>query len=103
MDKIPESLDAFKEDCLRRIEFTLKDTQIKKVRRFCNKEQYRDEKIAAITSKHQLTGNQEMYALILEKMMEKNLSEDLIQDCLLLELVSPVTLMLGIEDRKPHS
>lgn len=46
LDKIPESLDAFKEDCLRRIEFTLKDTQIKKVRRFCNKEQYRDEKIA---------------------------------------------------------
>ena len=40
------------------------------------KEQYRDEKIAALTTKHQLTGNQEM--------------------------VSPVTLMVGIADRETH-
>ena len=39
----------------------MKDPQIQKVRRFCTKEQYRNEKIAALTSKHQLTGNQEMY------------------------------------------
>ena len=26
--------------------------------------------LAALTSKHQLTGNQEMYALMLEKLME---------------------------------
>ena len=71
LDKIPESLDEFKEDCLRRVGFTMKDPQIQKVRRFCAKEQYRNEKIAALTSKHQLTGNQEMYALMLEKMMEK--------------------------------
>lgn len=65
LDKIPETLDEFKEDCLRRIEFVMRDAQIKKVRRFCNKEQYRDEKIAALTSKHQLTGNQEMYGQLL--------------------------------------
>ena len=71
LDKIPETLDEFKEDCLRRVGFTMKDPQIQKVRRFCAKEQYRNEKIAALTSKHQLTGNQEMYALMLEKLMEK--------------------------------
>lgn len=102
LDKIPETLDAFKEDCLRRIEFVMRDTQIKKVRRFCNKEQYRDGKIAALTSKHQLTGNQEMYALILEKMVEKKLIRRFDSKLLALELVSPVTLMLGIIDREPH-
>ena len=101
LEKIPKSLDEFKEDCLRRIEFTMKDAQIKKVRRFCNKEQYRDEKIAALTSKHQLTGNQEMYALMLEKMMEKNLIRKLDSSLLALEIVAPVSILLGIADREP--
>ena len=101
LEKIPKSLDEFKEDCLRRIEFTMKDAQIKKVRRFCNKEQYRDEKIAALTSKHQLTGNQEMYAFMLEKMMEKNLIRKLDSNLLALEIVASVSILLGIADREP--
>lgn len=101
LEKIPKSLDEFKEDCLRRIEFTMKDAQIKKVRRFCNMEQYRDEKIAALTSKHQLTGNQEMYAFMLEKMMEKNLIRKLDSNLLALEIVASVSILLGIADREP--
>ncbi len=101
LDKIPESLDEFKEDCLRRVGFTMKDPQIQKVRRFCTKEQYRNEKIAALTSKHQLTGNQEMYALMLEKMMEKNLIRRFDANLLALEIVAPVTVMLEIADREP--
>lgn len=101
-DKIPESLDEFREDCLRHIEFIMRDTQIKKIRRFCAKEQYRDEKIAALTSKHQLTGNQEMYAFILEKMMDKGLIRRFDSRLLALELISPVTLLLGIADREPQ-
>ena len=64
LDKIPESLDEFKEDCLSHIEFTMRDTQIKKVRRFCIKEQYRDEKIAALTSKHIFPGFRSTDALM---------------------------------------
>ena len=79
----------------------MKDAQIKKVRRFCNKEQYRDGKIAELTSKHQLTENQEMYALILEKMMEKNLIRKLDSSLLALEIVAPVSILLGIADREP--
>ena len=101
LDKIPESLDELKEDCLRRVEFTMKDPQIQKVRRFCAKEQYRNEKIAALTSKHQLTGNQEMYALMLEKMMEKNLIRRFDANLLALEIVAPVTVMIEIADREP--
>lgn len=101
-DKIPESLEEFREDCLRHIEFIMRDTQIKKIRRFCAKEQYRDEKIAALTSKHQLTGNQEMYAFILEKMMDKGLIRRFDSRLLALELISPVTLLLGIADREPQ-
>lgn len=101
-DKVPETLDEFKEGCLRHIEFTMSDTQIKKIRRFCVKEQFRDGKIATLTSKHQLTGNQEMYALILGKMMEKGLVRRFDSRLLALELLAPVTLMLEIVDREPH-
>lgn len=101
VERIPESLEEFKDDCLRRIEFTMKDTQIQKIRRFCVKEQYRDEKIAALTSKHQLTGNQEMYAVMLVKMMEKGLIQKFDPSLLALELVAPVTLLLEIADREP--
>ena len=71
LDKMPESLDEFKEDCLKRVGFTMKDPQIQKVRRFCAKEQYRNEKIAALTSKHQLTGNQEIPSLTVRKLKNR--------------------------------
>ena len=102
MDKIPESLIEFKEDCLRRIEFTMKDSQIQKVRRFCVKEQFRNAKIAALCSKHQLAGNREMYAMMLKKMMEKKLIRQFDADVLALEIVAPVTLMIEIADREPE-
>ena len=79
----------------------MKDPQRQKVRRLCAKEQDRNEKIAALTSKHQLTGNQEMYALMLEKMMEKNLIRRFDANLLALEIVAPVTVMIEIADREP--
>lgn len=102
VDKIPKSLDEFKEDCLKSIEFTMKDPQIQKVRRLCAKEQYRNEKLAALTSRHQLTGNQKMYALILDKMMENGLIRKCDCGLLALELVAPVTLLIEIADREPQ-
>ena len=57
--------------------------------------------LAALTSKHQLTGNQEMYALMLEKMMGKNLIRRFDANLLALEIVAPVTVMIEIADREP--
>lgn len=101
LERIPDSLEEFKEDCLRRVKFTMEDTQIQKVRRFCTKEQYRNEKIAVLMTKHQLTGNQEMYALMLEKMMGKNLIRKMDAELLALELVAPVVVLVEMADREP--
>ena len=43
-----------------------------------------------------------MFALILEKMMDKKLIQVFDSQLLALELISPVTLMLEISDREPH-
>lgn len=101
LNKIPESLDEFEEDCLRRIEFTINDDEIKKVRRFCAKEQYRNAKIAALTSKHQITCNREIFSFILQKMIEEKLILPFDPDLLALELVAPITLMIEVIDREP--
>ena len=79
----------------------MEDPQIQKVRRFFAKEQYINEKIAALTSKHQLTGNQEMYALMLEKMLDKNLIRRFDANLLALDIVAQVTVMQEIADREP--
>ena len=42
-----------------------------------------------------------MYALMLEKMMEKNLIRRFDANLLALEIVAPVTVMLEIADREP--
>ena len=102
LNKTPESIEEFRKDCLRRIEFTLKDPQIQKTRKFCTKEQYRNAKLAALTTQHQLTGNQELYAMILEKMMNKEMIRQSDPALLALELVAPVTLMIEIADREPE-
>lgn len=100
--QIPESVIQFKKETLKRIEFTMLDEQIKKVRRLCAKEQFRNDKIAELTSCHQLTGLQKMYSKILKDMMDKGLVRKDDSELLALELVSPISLMVGIMDRQPE-
>ena len=100
--KLPDSLAEFKEYCLERICFTMTDSQIQKVRKLCVKEQFRNAKIAALTSKHQFTGNQKMYGLVLEDMMKKGLIKNEDINIMSLELISPITLIVAIVDREPE-
>lgn len=102
LQSIPDSLSEFQDECMRQVDFTMQDPQIQKVRKFCAIEQHRNKKIAALTSKHQLTGNQEMYAVILEKLMKKKLIRQNDPKLLALELVAPVTVMIEIADREPE-
>lgn len=98
---IPDTPENFKADCMKRIEFTLTDPQIIKVRKFCVKEQFRSAKIAALTTKHQITGNQKIYSFILGEMIKKGIIKKADPDILAMELIMPITLLVGIADREP--
>lgn len=58
---------------MERILFTMRDPMIRKIRKFLVQEQFRSDRLAAVTTRHQLEGVQKMYTKIIKGMMEKGL------------------------------
>ena len=67
--KIPESREDFVRVTMERILFTMRDPMIRKIRKFLVQEQFRSDRLAAITTRHQLEGVQKMYTRIIEGMI----------------------------------
>lgn len=100
--KLPESRDDFVRTTMSRIAFTMHDPMIRKIRKFLVQEQFRNDRLAEITTRHQLVGIQKMYEKIIEGMMKSGL---FIRDdpaLLAIELVSPVVLWVSKADREPQ-
>ena len=100
--KIPESREDFVRVTMERILFTMRDPMIRKIRKFLVQEQFRSDRLAAITTRHQLEGVQKMYTRIIEGMMEKGLFVKDDPALLATELVSPVVLWISQADRQPQ-
>lgn len=98
--KIPETHEEMIEAQMKRIRFTMSDPMIRMTRIFLVKEQFRNKKLAEITSKHQIDGLQKMYTRIIEGMMEKGLFRKDDPEFLALELISPVSLLISKADRE---
>ena len=99
---IPESREAFIRVTMERILFTMRDPMIRKIRKFLVQEQFRSERLAAITTRHQLEGVQKMYARIIEGMMGKGLFIKDDPALLANELTAPVVLLIAQADRQPQ-
>ena len=100
--KIPESREDFVRVTMERILFTMRDPMIRKIRKFLVQEQFRSDRLAAITTRHQLEGVLKMYTRIIEGMMEKGLFVKDDPALLATELVSPVVLWISQADRQPQ-
>ena len=98
---LPESAEEFVQMTLKKIKFTMHDPMIRKIRIFLVQEQFRSERLADITTRHQLFGIRRMYARILEKMMEKGLVIEDDPMLLAIEVTAPVVLMISRLDRQP--
>lgn len=101
--KIPETVEEFAHAAMTKVRFTLNDPMIRKIRAFLVQEQFRNERLAEITTRHEVDGIQKMYEMILQGMMDKGL---LVQDhaaLLAMELTSPVTVLISKADRQPKS
>ncbi|MBR0384489.1 MAG: TetR/AcrR family transcriptional regulator [Eubacteriaceae bacterium] len=100
--KIPQSKEEFIRTTMGRIAFTMKDPMIQKIRKFLVQEQFRNDRLAEITTRHQLEGVQRMYTIIIEAMMDKGLFDKDDPELLATELVSPVVLWIAKADRQPQ-
>ena len=100
--KLPENREEFIAVTMDRILFTMRDPMIRRIRKFLVQEQFRNERLAAVTTRHQLEGVQKMYTRILEGMMEKGLVVKDDPELLANELASPVVLLIAKADRQPQ-
>lgn len=100
--RVPNSVEELKTICLEKIEFTMHNPIIRKTRRMLAMEQFRNPRIAEVTSKHHIDGLQETFRNILEGMMEKKVIKQGDAEVMALELIAPVSLLIHIFDRQPE-
>ena len=100
--KVPKSGEEFIQVTMGRIAFTIKDPVIRKTRMFLVQEQFRNERISEVTTRHQLDGIQRMFAKIIEGMMNAGIVKKDDPALLAVELTAPVVLWIAQSDRQPQ-
>lgn len=100
--KLPEGREDFILTTMGRIKFTMHDPMIRKIRRLLVQEQFRSERLAEITTRHQLDGLLGIYTKIIKGMMNKGLFQEDNASLLATELTSPVVLLIAKADRQPQ-
>lgn len=101
--RLPESREEFIQDALKKSAFTMNDPIIRKIRKFLVQEQFRNERLAGITTRHQLDGLQGMYTKIIRSMMDSGLFKEDDPGLLATELTAPIVLWISKADRQPQS
>ena len=99
---LPVNREQFVQMAIEKVLFTIHDPMIQKIRKFLVQEQFRSERLAEITTRHQLDGLQEMYTKIIEGMMSKGLIKEDNAALLATELTAPVVLLIAKADRQPQ-
>ena len=102
IDRIPESVEELLTFSMERIRFTMHDVTLQKTRRILVMEQFRNPRIAELTSKHHMDGLQGMFQKIFEAMMEMKILKMDDAETMALEFVAPVSLLIHTYDRQPE-
>ena len=102
IDRIPESVEELLTFSMERIRFTMHDVTLQKTRRILVMEQFRNPRIAELTSKHHMDGLQGMFQKIFEAMMEMKILKMDDAGTMALEFVAPVSLLIHTYDRQPE-
>ena len=100
--KTPRSRKEFIEVTMRRIAFTMRDPVIRKTRMLLVQEQFRNERISEVTTRHQLDGVQRMFTKIIKGMVDEGIVIDDDPELLAVELTAPAVLQIARSDRQPR-
>ena len=100
--KVPQSPEEFIKVTMKRISFTMRDPIIRKTRMFLVQEQFRNERISEVTTRHQLDGVQRMFAKIIKGMMDEGIVVKDDPKLLAVELTAPAVLQIARSDRQPQ-
>ena len=100
--KVPQSREEFIKVTMERILFTMRDPIIRKTRMLLVQEQFRNERISEVTTRHQLDGIHRMFAKIIKGMMDEGIVIDDDPELLAVELTAPAVLQIARSDRQPQ-
>ncbi|MCI5668355.1 MAG: TetR/AcrR family transcriptional regulator [Oscillospiraceae bacterium] len=100
--KTPSSMEELVTLSLKRIQFTLSDPMIKKVRRLLTMEQFRNHRIALLTTKYNIDSVQGMYRQIFRAMMESGIMRKGDPESVSMSFAAPVSLLIQMCDREPE-
>ena len=100
--KIPKDREEFIKVTMERISFTMRDSMIRKIRMLLVQEQFRNERISEVTTRHQLDGIQRMFAKIIKGMMDAGIVVKDDPKLLAVELTAPAVLQIARSDRQPQ-
>lgn len=100
--KIPSSMEELIDLSLKRIQFTLHDPIIKKVRRLLTLEQYRSKRIALLATKYNIDSVQGMYQQIFRTMMDGGAMRKGDPALVSMAFAAPASLLIQMCDREPE-
>lgn len=101
LGEIPSTMDEMINSALKRIEFTLRDPVVKKVRRVFAMEQFRSSRIAWLATKYNIESVQEIYQHIFQAMIEKGIMKKTDTAFAAMAFASPISLLIQMCDREP--
>lgn len=99
---LPDSMAALSAMSLARLAFTLHDERVRKVRRMLTIEQFRNERLSALATRHNLTGIAAMHTVIFRHLIGIGRCRPLDPEQLAFEFTAPVSLLVQIVDREPQ-
>lgn len=99
---LPGGMEELIENAMVKIKFTMHDDIVRKTRRILAMEQFRNKRMAELTTRYYLDNLQEIYTGIFKKFMEKGILKKQAPELLALQFVAPVSLLIHTYDRQPE-
>lgn len=101
MPEIPETPRAFCSMVMRMVDFTLHDEKIILTRKLLLTEQFHDERVKKLATKHFMNGTKAVFRSIFEKMIENGTLKKDDPEMLALAFTAPITSLIHYHDREP--
>ena len=99
---VPDSLEEFAELTMRMVNFTVHDEKVIKTRKLLTIEQFRDDRVRQLASKHFLIGLKDMFTDIFAGMMDKGLIRQDDPAMLAFAYTTPISALIHLCDREPE-
>lgn len=99
---VPDSLEGLVTMTMQMVDFTIHDENVIKTRKLLTIEQFRDERARDLSTKHFLTGLQDMFTPVFAEMINKGLIREDDPAMLAFAYTAPISALIHLCDREPE-